>query len=382
MEQQASPSPPPSGPRINTKVTDNGVLEITGNFQLMLEKKKQILALFGLPEDTRFDSLQFKSLVPKDPFYKKVLGYLNNCLDVPQDDDFDPETILEFHADWIRKNLTPPPIESFTEFPENISIIHASLLIDTFSSNQNENFQFRGYKNFLYSKTILNLNLLAPLPMAFQYVPQMNVIQVTFANTPTITAQQIHRQFLLCKNIFNTIRGLRAQFHNVCPEHYNNKDFKDLYNSLQSTFIVFPPQYDPASKGELISFEMYVLPSKPGRDFREGLKQKLTTYYQRNYEARYCPRCKQYYPQLSTESDTCGIYEHEGEQIPFEDGQLEHTEVTPEGESITTVKYLCCGEVIKGSRPVEYMHFDDFHLPDDSNKQYSSLDITDFNYLF
>lgn len=351
--------------KINKK---DHTLQVSGNYKAKAELREELLKLLKLPLDTRFDCISFTSIIPDTPFFQRTINFLSLCLDVPKD-DADPESVIEFHADWIRKDLKVPSIENFNQFPRDISYSAGALLIDIFSSDQPKEYRHQYYKQFLMKKTILNLNLIAPLPVAFEFIQQAGIFRVSFADTPSITAQQISNQFSLALNLFNTIKPFNASFQNVVPFYFNNEFLDKISNENNCVVLTSYPATNPATK--LISFNLMVLPSRPGKDFRDNLIEKFRDYYQKYFLAKHCDRCNRFFTEIGQPNDECGIYEHEGNQIPFKDGKMEHIETMVDGSTITLVNYECCGEIPKDSIPQEYMKFDDFHLAENPPKSYS-----------
>ncbi|OHT04557.1 hypothetical protein TRFO_27946 [Tritrichomonas foetus] len=354
--------------KLSSKLAD-GVLEITGNHGKITDLRKLICTTLGVPE-SRFHTLVFKSLVPKTPFYDRVLKYLTFCLDIPNE-DADPEEIIEFHADWMRKNLKAPNIESFNQLTIEIPYYHAALIIETLCSTQEPQFEFRYSKNYLMQKIVLPLSIVAPIPISFEMTPRQTV-QLSFADTPTISAQQCRTQADFALNIFNTVKVIWFGFSKVVPFGYQKVHLEKLRDELNSTILV--SDLTAIEPNGLISFGMYVLPSQPGADFRQGLVDKVKKHFTLFLNAHHCPRCDQYYATASP--DQCGVYEHEGKQIPFEDGKMEHQETLDDGSIFVTVKYQCCGEIPKGQRPTEFMFFDDFHIPEDESVAYSQFQFS------
>lgn len=354
--------------RVSTK---DHTIQISGNYKAKADLREELCKLLKLPTDTRFDSITFTSIIPDTPFYHKAIKYLSLCLDVPKEDP-DPESVIEFHADWIRKDLNPVcSVEKFTQCQRDISYPRGAFLIDIFCSNQPKEFRHQYMKNFLMKKTILNLNLIAPLPVAFEYIQQTQSLKLSFADTQTITAQQISNQVNLALNLFNTIKPFSVRFQNICPYFYNFDFFDKISNENNCVFLTNPLGTDPNTK--LFSFDMIVFPSRPGKDYRDNLIEKFKEIFNKYFFAKHCDRCSRFFTEIGCPNDECGVYEHEGNQIPFDDGKMEHTETMEDGSTITLVKYECCGEVIKDSIPQEYMKFGDFHIPEDPQKIYSAF---------
>lgn len=346
-------------------------IQISGTYKAKAELRKELLKFLKQPEDTQFDSINIMSIVPDTPFYRRVRRYLSLCLDVPKE-DVDPESIIEFHADWLRKDLSAPSLEKFVQSPFEIPFPFAAFLIETFSNNQPKHFQTQFSKQFLFQKTILNLNLLAPLPVAFEFIQQKSTVQLSFADTPSTTAQQIYNQVKLALNIFNTVKPITIRFSDVCSEHSTPEFLRKLSEDFECVILLqYFGRKDP--KIDLVTFDLYVLPSRPGKDYRETLIMKFKDVFDKYFNAKHCPRCGKFFPVISSSNEECGINEHEGNQIPFDDGQLEHVETLEDGTTMTLVRFECCGEVEKGSTPTEFMKFGDLHIPEENPKVYSAF---------
>lgn len=353
----------------------NHTINISGNFKYKSGLRKEICKLLKLPEDTRFDSLVFNSIIPSDAFSKKVVRYLSLCTDIPIEDP-DPESVIEFHADWIKRDLTPPSIQNFNQFSFEIPFSFASFLIEIFCNDQPNEARFQFTKQFLMKKTVLTLNLIAPLPVAFEFVQAKSTVRLSFADTPHIDAHKISDQVKLALNLFNTVKSFSVRFQNVCADFYRPDFLEKMSNDLNCVLLSNFIMKDQATG--LITFDMIILPSRPGKDYRESLIMKFKAIFDNYFFAKRCDKCGRFFTEISSPNDECGIYEHEGNQIPFEDNQMEHIETMEDGSTITLVKYECCGEVIKGSQPQEFMKFGDIHFQENPPRVYSHFNSQTF----
>ncbi|OHT06966.1 hypothetical protein TRFO_24842 [Tritrichomonas foetus] len=292
-------------------------------------------------------------------FKRRVSNYLKNIINSNSySEPFDPLKVPEFHTELIGKDILIPPVEHFTKFPVKLPIFETTFLIETFCEFQDKKHKCNFSKEFLDHKTIYLLSLLAPLPVALEYNNYENTATMTFADCSipaanqndnaidqtgeVVSAEFIYNQVSLAVNCFSRLPKITATFHNVDSFYFMPGNLFKISDQLDMPIV---RGLDNNINGVSASFVVWAVPSSPNDPKIEELNQFLKEQYDL-IQLYFCDQCKK--PYSKGFGGECSLTEHCGEQVRFDDGLLEHSTPSLDGD-IITVKYTCCGEVQKFS---------------------------------
>ncbi|KAH0791638.1 hypothetical protein GPJ56_004485 [Histomonas meleagridis] len=273
-------------------------------------------------------------------FTKRAASYLSFSLENPFEftDDVDVSTIPEFLPDLIGKVYDPIEISSFTKLTFTIPIPKAIFIIEIYATNQPEEEKCNFNKIFMDKKYVYTLSILGTFPVLFEL--NGSSVNLSFADTSIATAETIKGQVELALNIFNNVKMDIARFINVDAFNYDIGYAQKMSRELGYALIRGDNIENEQSLG---SFMIWCVPSAPGPEARNKFEEKCRKDYE-EIKMYLCSKCCKYISKGY--SGECFLQEHLGEKIPFDDGKMEQTEYTPDGE-ITLVKYSCCGQIPK-----------------------------------
>ena len=306
---------------------------------------------------TTLRALCLFALKNADPFINRFRSraalYLKYGLSsIPE--PFNPLRIPEFHCELIDKEYDIPPLKDFVKHSFSIPIFQALFLIEIFCEFQNKNHRCNFDKEFLNHKTIYLLSILAPLPVAFEYVSTDNTVTISFADCGIASASFVYNQLILALKIFPKLPLATFGFQNVDSVYLTPGNLFKISDDLE---IAIMRGVDFNISGPCASFYIWAIPNSLDNSQVEQLEAKLKTMYN-DVQLFMCAHCEKLFS--IGYGGECSISAHIGNQIKFPDGQYEHVNQDIDGEYIT-VNYECCGEVEKYSPGCNLIVYND-HL--------------------
>ena len=300
----------------------------------------------------------FKGIISLLIYFKKI-DYINGF-------DFFPLEKLKFLNSDIVDNIEVDKItlqiKDFlqpTKYESNkgnnaeflTDIMFASHLIYNFSSNEYIN---KFNNEFLHLSDEIEISEIDPYSFELEILSSVPIlmkltedykVKIIFNSIKTsqvippsmISSESLLKFFENMYKIFNETKKVFIKFE--------NSDFliHDIIKSLIEPYDLFYCKEISVDSfyEDIINQNIYLYHRKSNFDpkiYEEiflKLIPKLSLYK--------CNKCNNYF---ILDEKECFLYKHEGERLPFENGEMEEFEIDENGEEIVYYNYSCCGEVI------------------------------------
>ena len=298
---------------------------VKGKDQDLEEFRKSFSKLLNV--DIRdFMNIQFVANEEENlPQKRRAIDYLKNCLEIPPEKVDDPTSIEEFHPELIGKQCEVPPIENFTQLPIRLPFFHAAFLVECFALDQELSEQSSCNKRFAREKTIYQLLLIAPLPVAFEIDPKTKETVLTFADTNVASAKLIHDQVVFAQGIF-VVKSIGAMFQKVDVRRFRLKKIQKISEKLGCAVLRSMDMETYLDAGNVM---LYILPSKFGQIPRNKIKMVLDSEFE-EIQLFKCAKCGREFSLKSKEK--CLI---DDEVLNKDDVFLEFDRHEPQGTTVS-----------------------------------------------
>lgn len=247
-----------------------------------------------------------------------ALSYLRNAIDIPPQKIENPAEYPELHSELCNQDYEIPSIDQFDKFKMPVNPLQASFLIEIFCPNQQSTEKASYVKQYMTTKTVYTLLLIAPLPVCFEIDPTTQYCVISFADTTIASAQMIQEQVKFALGIF-TAKICYASFNNVDCLQFSLESTQQLSESLDCAVLRSPNSSVSEGSGQ---FFLYFLPNVFGQAERSRIKNKVSTDVYPSIQLFQCENCHKYVSQNSKEECFIAHPENPNEDMVFDSHTL------------------------------------------------------------
>jgi len=170
---------------------------------------------------------------------------------------------------------------------------------------------------------------------------------------------------------FNTIYSSYVN----CDELSQNDVNRRFQNKNVDAFYIVDERSD---EEEFPNFHIVALYKKKDGSLEQCIKTEMNDIYDKTKLA-FCSKCNCMYPENGVDQTCYKPGQHEGKQIPFDDGEWEIVDMDDDGEPITLKNYECCGEVIV--EPPEKVEMGCKLIPQGKHRKQKIQDMKEFHQI-
>lgn len=238
--------------------------------------------------------------------------------------------------------IKKPEINYFTVNVCQIPLVVASFIIELFHvSKENPHLV---NKNF--SKDSVHM-IYCPIPVYVRFhVNDDSTVNLMIPNFTTLQADEILKLMTALIRSISDMPLLVTHFTDVDVEGFDNDTIHSFAhkNRKENHAVVLKSDDEYSDDGTYRSFKLYTaFLVDPNDQILKNYHDSCEKIYF-SISRRECLECHQIVSDAQ-KNDECVSYVHEGNIIPFDDGQMEHLSQDENGKPIKLVRYSCCPDV-------------------------------------
>lgn len=327
--------------------SNNGIVNVSAPKISITSAIAKIRQIIGAESSIPLDNIKFETNLEPDssnsPQIRKIIHTIHP--EIPEDaPENDLKKIACLHLDKFEAaaNSIPPQQAQFTKGPITVPTVVAAFLVELFDLSQNQNTKHNVDKGFAF-RPVFSLSVPIVVHVLMEAWEVENKVDIYFSDVGPLDFQ------VASDLINNAIVSLSKM--NIAITKYNKVDLLGFGQNTQNEWsqqiqVPFLKSDDQLStSGNERDFTLYTITSSFSEDQLNQFKDKCEKLFFK-IQLRECNECHKIISDV--QQDECIIYEHDGDIIPFEDGQKEHNTIDADGSPIVLINYSCCGEAVKG----------------------------------
>jgi len=223
--------------------------------------------------------------------------------------------------------------KDFTELPMEIDIIQASLLVEVMCGSIPPPKRCQLEKDFFENKTVYELSILVPLPVAFEF--KASKVIASFKSFSWVSATEARKQVEFALGIFNLCTITKISFFYIdYAGALDSTVFRELSNNTKIIFVKEKIVEDPKFFGGF-SIRALIPKGKENEEYRSVFLQRINIIARSLYVFK-CDICKDLFSE-SIKSSCTNIF-HSGQKVPFENGKMRK-----KFDGVEKERWTCCG---------------------------------------
>lgn len=331
-----------------TVVFRDGKTFIEGTHQNIVSVQNELRRILKLDPSVPLNSIRMvsdlesaKCITPK---IRKAIHIIHPDIDTVKatDEQLIANESLGLKYLEVAAKIKKPDINSFVVNVCRVPMVVASFIIELFHvSKENPHF---------VNKTLLRDSvhmIYCPIPVYVRFVvnedTSVNLYVANFLNLPS---NEVLKLVATLVRSISDLPLMVTHFKDVDVEGFENDIIHSFAhkNRKENGIVVLKSEDDVSNDGTYRSFSIYAAFLKEPND------QILKSYHDScekvffSISRRECLECHQIISDAQ-KNDECISYVHEGNRIPFDDGQMERPSEDENGKPIKLVRYSCCPEI-------------------------------------
>lgn len=331
-----------------TVTTRNGQTFIEGTHQNILSVQNELRRILKLDPNVPLNSIKMVSDLEKakeiTPKIKKAIHIIHPDIDLTKvtDEQLIANESLGLKYLEAAAKVKKPDINSFIVDVRRIPAVVASFIIELFHvSKENPH-----HVNKCMVRDSVHM-IYCPIPVYVRFLfNDDSTVSLKIANFSFLPANEVLKLLTALINSISDLPLMVTHFKDVDVEGFENDIIHSFAhkNRKDNQAVILKSEDRLSDDGTYRSFDLYAaFLNEPNDQILKNYHDSCEKIYF-SIARRECLECHQIVSDAQ-KNDECVSYVHEGNRIPFDDGQMEHQSEDENGKPITLVRYSCCPEI-------------------------------------